>query len=332
MKNHEKEIKRLLSDDMLRPSDSFKRSLKKDMMKRSRGQVMSNRWWITPVIGTAVLAVAIVGMQLWSSSNPNSVVKNPFQAQTVSAKELIRKINDAPATLGESGKSFMIQKYSTTVGPRAGWCGSAQYGSSIMNNSKGENYFYNSKENGHEAQYTKYVEEGEKPRVWESMYYSKNAEELQFAGTGFGDAIPYQSGGMYEVQGQPLYLIVDRNGDQLKDDTLRSHIVDGREVYEFYVKENVAVTGDYTPEPKDGSIPCDSTKTLSGVTVDAKTNAVVKTTQYVGSVSDDNLYFVYKYETKLEDVSESKALEIMKKAGFVKERATDTIPVGKGLQ
>jgi hypothetical protein len=321
MKNHEKEIKQLLSDDMLAPRESFKRNLRTKVIKQSHPTQGLKRRYMVPAIATSFAAIAVVAGIL--TFDQQDLSRNPLQPQSVSAKELIRKIVNQPRTLGQSGSSFVTYAMTTQQGPDFNWCsreGLGDKGGEIRA------YVFNAKDSGHEALYITLV--GDDGAIHKTQYYSPNAESLIDWSAGFDGGIGIMRDQEYLVNGLPYYLIVDAQGNQLKDDTLTPKTVNGRQVYEFYIKENIEATmGDYAPEPRDdGSVWCDPRLIVSKVVVDVKTDRTTQVIRYHGTAKEANREITYNYNLNTSDASEDEALRIMTAAGFNKREASTVNP------
>lgn len=299
MKQFEKTVKQLLSDEMLAPHESFKRNLKETIMKSTKPTRTASRWLVVPAISVAVLAIAAIGMQFVPSSSNQPIVKNPFAPAVVSAATIEKKSKAFQTNL--KNIPFIARVERVTAGPLYDECHEG-----VMGAQAGEvwsQYAYSTKD-GKEAFYLlKQFADGTTSAT--SFYNPSSTQLSEVISSLMGYPFSFDDG---------YYETVSDTGEPTSQKDYPAVKENGKYVY----KVNLAARS------RDNT--CGDEVKIVRYSVDATTYAITRGAQYKGRVDEAHRIYAFDIDLTTEQLTESQALSRMTQAGFDQNTAVREFP------
>lgn len=299
MKQSEKLVRQLLSDEMLIPRESFKRSLKKTMMKSTKPKLAANRWFAVPAIGIAILMIAAISMQFVPNPSSQPIVKNPFAPAVVSAKTIEKKSKEFQANLRNI--PFITRVERATAGVLYDICNTGGLG--VQAGDVWSQYAYSTKD-GKEAFYqVKQYADGTTSTT--SFYNPSSAQLSEVVSSLIGYPFSFDDG-YYETVSDTGVPIDQKDYPAVKEN--------GKYVY----KVNLAARS------RDDT--CDGEVKIMRYTIDAATYTITQGAQYKGRVDENRKIYAFDIDLTTGQLTESQALARMTKAGFDQNTAVREFP------
>ena len=304
----EKELKELLSDEILAPKSRFRNELRRKVMSTQKTQSPRHRSWLfVPVTRCDILVIAFATMQLLPGFNDKTNIitrNNPLAPQPLRATTIQGKSEEFRSNLKNT--AFFMSTVTHPTGPKFDVCYIDAMG--IQPGQTSETYTFMSKETGSEAFFQKKTR-ADGGVLQTTSYYSKSGTQLSNV---VGSDLR-----TFSID-DPLVVEVDKQGNPLPKASKYSAVKEGsRYVYKIITAST---------QPSQEFDFCEGKKKLTQYVVDANSFVLLRTEHYSGSPVAANLIDTYKTEVSQDMLSESQALKRMEKAGFDRSTALSEFP------
>jgi hypothetical protein len=308
MKRNDKRLLDTFSDSSMTIDANFKNNLRAQIVKRS-GKKSFARWRrlvLVPAFALIAFVLLFAGLQ-----NPEKG-GSPFKPERVSAAELIERSEDAKRNSQQNKYTFVHYSTESLIGPKITTCGystlmAVNADGSFPKKMRSESYIYVAPDNGVEALYNRAYMDGRltfSDAVYDESKKVAVGASLLSQPTSINDILHSDK---FSFPGR---VFVNEQGREISQDAaLEPRNYKGRTVYNLFAKSTEAFEA------------AECTGVVVQIVVDAQSYQVLENNLYAEAVGSENLIHGATNYVQREALDSDSALEIMRKAGFEKEKA-----------